>query len=205
MSPRPDVTAERRSQILEAATQVFSQMGLDQARMDDIVAASGLSKGALYWYFKSKDEIIAAILDSVFTREITQLQALLAAEGPVYDRLLRFVQHTAADLKAMTHLAPIVYEFYALAFRNEAVRKVLQNDLRRYVTFAEPLIQQGIDRGEFGRLDARQGANALAALIEGTLLLWVIDPASVDLETQIEAAARLFLAGLQVKAPLAAP
>jgi AcrR family transcriptional regulator len=205
MSPRPDVTAERRSQILEAATQVFSRMGLDQARMDDIVAAAGLSKGALYWYFKSKDEIIAAILDSVFTREITELQALLEAEGPVHDRLLRFVQHTAADLKAMTHLAPIVYEFYALAFRNEAVRTVLQNDLRRYVTFAEPLIQQGIDRGEFGRIDARQGANALAAVVEGTLLLWVIDPASIDLEAQIEAAARLLLAGLQVKAPLAAP
>ena len=109
MSPRPDVTAERKSQILEAAIKVFSRMGLDQARMDDIVAESGLSKGALYWYFKSKDEITAAILDSLFTREMTELQGLLEADGLVADRLLEFVRHTAGEIKTMTHLAPILY------------------------------------------------------------------------------------------------
>src|SRR5579859_5874064 len=127
MSPRPDVTEERRAQILEAATRVFSRMGLDQARMDDIVAESGLSKGALYWYFKSKDDIIAAILDSLFNREMSALEALLAAEGPAVERLLAFVAQTAAEVQAMMHLRPILYEFYALAFRNQAVRQALQD------------------------------------------------------------------------------
>ncbi len=201
MSPRPDVTQERKSQILEAAIKVFSRMGLDQARMDDIVAESGLSKGALYWYFKSKADLIAALLDSLFTREITELQALLEAEGPADERLLAFVRQTAGELKTMTHLAPILYEFYALAFRNQAVRQALQLDFRRYLTLAGPLVQQGIDRGEFRPIDARQAANALAAIIEGTLLLWVFDPDSIDLEPQIEAAARIFLDGLRLDSP----
>lgn len=197
MSPRPNVSEERKGQILQAAVRVFSRLGLDQARMDDIVAESGLSKGTLYWYFKSKDDLIAALLDSLFTREITELQALLAAEGPAGERLFSFVRQAAAELKTMTHLAPILYEFYALAFRNPAVRRALQVDFRRYLTLAGPLIQQGIDRGEFQPIDARQGANALAAIVEGTLLLWVFDPVSIDLEPQIEAAARIFLAGLR--------
>src|SRR5690242_11290187 len=112
MSPRPDVSEERKTQILEAAIKVFSRMGLDQARMDDIVAEAGLSKGALYWYFKSKDDIIVAILESLFTREMSALEALLEAKGPVYERLLGFVAHTAAELKTMAHLTPILYEFY---------------------------------------------------------------------------------------------
>lgn len=203
MSPRPDVTTERKTQILDAATKVFSRMGLYQARMDDIVAESGLSKGALYWYFKSKDEIITAILESLFNREMTELQGLLEIEGPVSERLLEFTRHTAAEIKMMTHLAPILYEFYALAFRNKAVRKALQADLRRYLTLTGPLIQQGIDRGEFRPIDARLGANALAAIIEGTLLLWVFDPDSIDLEPQIEAAAGIFLDGLKTRAQAA--
>jgi AcrR family transcriptional regulator len=91
MSPRPDVSEERRSQILEAALKVFARLGLDKARMDDIVSESGLSKGAIYWYFKSKDEIIAAILDSLFNREMQELETLNAREGPVYERLLAFI------------------------------------------------------------------------------------------------------------------
>jgi AcrR family transcriptional regulator len=97
----------------------------------------------------------------------------------------------------MMRVAPVMYEFYALAFRNKAVRKALQGDLRRYMNLAEPLLQQGIDRGEFRPIDARQGAQALAAIIEGTLLLWVIDPDSIDLESQVSAAAHIFLDGLQ--------
>jgi len=197
MSPRPDVSEARKEQILEAALAVFSRLGLAQARMDDIVAEAGLSKGAIYWYFKGKDEIIAAILESVFNREIVELQGLLESDGPVYDRLLTFVRHTAAEIKAMTHLRPILYEFYALAFRNKAVRKALQIDLRRYLKLAGPLIQQGVDRGEFRPIGASQGANGLAAIIEGTMLLWVFDRAAFDLEEQIEAAARIFLEGLK--------
>jgi AcrR family transcriptional regulator len=199
MSPRPDVTVERKTQILEAATKVFSQLGFHQARMDDIVAESGLSKGALYWYFKSKDEIITSILESLFNREMTELQGLLAAEGSVSERLLEFVRHTSAEIKTMTRLAPILYEFYALAFRNRAVQKALQADLRRYVTLVEPLIQQGIDRGEFRPIDPRLGANALGAIIEGTLLLWVFDPDSIDPQRQIEAATRILLDGLKAR------
>ena len=197
MSPRPDVSEERRRQILDAALKVFARLGLDRARMDDIVAEAGLSKGALYWYFQGKDDIIIALLEAVFTREVSALQALLEADGPVYDRLLALVAHTAAELSAMTHLAPLVYEFYALAFRHQRVRQALQADLRRYVTYAVPLIEAGVERREFRPTDARQAANGLAAIVEGTLLLWVIDPDGVDLEAQIQAAGRTYLDGLK--------
>ena len=61
MSPKPDVSEERTAQIITAAMQVFAQQGLEKARMDDIASESGLSKGTLYLYFKSKDAIISAI------------------------------------------------------------------------------------------------------------------------------------------------
>ena len=61
MSPKPDVSEERKEQIATAATKIFSEQGFDKARMDDIASEAKLSKGTLYLYFKSKDAIIKHI------------------------------------------------------------------------------------------------------------------------------------------------
>ena len=60
MPPRPDVSAERRAQIIEAALACFTRKGYTNTAMDDIVAESGLSKGAIHHYFKTKEDILLA-------------------------------------------------------------------------------------------------------------------------------------------------
>jgi len=62
MSTKEITTAERRQQILSAAMNCFLAKGYHRATMDDIVAESGLSKGTLYWYFKSKKELFLALV-----------------------------------------------------------------------------------------------------------------------------------------------
>ena len=61
MAPRPDVSDQRRNQIMEAALTVFSRLGFERASMDNIAKEAGVSKGALYLYYKSKDAIIATV------------------------------------------------------------------------------------------------------------------------------------------------
>ena len=73
MSPKQDVSEERKNQILDAAMNIFAKMGFHKARMDDVAQESGLSKGALYWYFKSKDAIIAAILERLYNMALKDL------------------------------------------------------------------------------------------------------------------------------------
>ncbi len=197
MSPRPDVSKERTQQILQAAMKVFSRSGFQHASMDDIVAESGLSKGTLYWYFKSKDEIIAGILDNIFARELADIRALPTVAGSAHDRLLRFADLTIDEIRQMTHFLPITYEFYTLALRNKTVQKVLRQYLDNYLEGLVPVIEQGIDRGEFREVDARQASIAFGSLVEGTLLLWVFDPKLVNLEEQIDSGIRLLLSGLE--------
>jgi len=59
----------RRNQIIEAAVKCISRKGFHQTSMEDIVAESGLSHGAIYVYFKSKEEIIKTIADMRHARE----------------------------------------------------------------------------------------------------------------------------------------
>lgn len=76
MSPRPDVSEERKEQIIDAATHVFARSGYAKARMDDIAKETGVSKGTLYWYFKNKDAILLAILDNLLDRELAAIRKL---------------------------------------------------------------------------------------------------------------------------------
>jgi AcrR family transcriptional regulator len=196
MTPKADVSEQRKNQIIEAAILVFTRLGFHKARMDDIVAETGLSKGALYWYFKSKEELIISILDRVFGAELEQMEAFSDPALPARQCLLNFMDFFITDLRSMQRLMPIISEFYALAFRNQTVRAVMQRFLNTFVARVEPIIQRGIDQGEFRSAEARQVAIAFGAQLDGTLLLWSYAPEMMDLETQLRAGADMMLRAL---------
>jgi len=197
MSPRPDVSEERRTQIITAAIKVFAREGFANTRMDDVSAEAGLSKGLLYWYFKSKEEIIIAIADVLFGAEFRKMQDITIEDKSARSCLESFLDIFLEDLRGMMKVVPVVYEFYALAFRNPTVRKVMQEYLERFVAIMEPMVWHGMDTGEFTPADARQVTIAIASALEGTLLLWAYAPELVQPEEQLRASMALILRGLE--------
>lgn len=196
MAPRPDVSEERRKQILDAAVKVFAEAGFDKARMDDIVTESGLSKGTLYWYFDGKDAIITAILENIFEGEIDHLQSLVEAPGSAKDRLFQLTSSTVAEFERILQTLPITFEFYAMALRNDVVRLAIRSYLEAYIKIIVPIVEQGMRSGEFRHVNSFEAAIALGAVIEGTVLLWVIDPERISIENHLESGTRLILEGL---------
>jgi AcrR family transcriptional regulator len=185
MSPRPDVSDERKDQILNAAERVFTRKGIDLARMDDIAEETGLSKGTLYLYFKSKGDLIIAILERIFQGAFQMMEKRKDTQVSATDAIHQFTEEAIRDYKMMLHLMPVAYEFLALAFRNKTVQKALKRYFRHYMQILTPLIQRGIDSGEFRPVDAREVAIAMAAIYEGTVLLWVYDNSLIDMEGHI--------------------
>ena len=109
MGTKKESPERRKTQILDAAMEVFAHLGFHKARMDDIVQESGLSKGAIYWYFKSKDAIIAAILDRIFSREHQALNDTLSQTGPVADRLVDLVRQSAQHTLSLEFSIPLMF------------------------------------------------------------------------------------------------
>lgn len=199
MSPRPDVREERKDQILEAATIVFTQHGFVDARMDDIVAESGLSKGALYWYFDSKDAIIIGILDRVFDWEAARWNEVLDREDSAQKKIEAFIETSLQDLDKMKPLMPIFFDFWSLSVRNKTIKKAIKRYYQRFIDIVEPIIELGIERGEFRPVDVRETALAIGALFEGTILFYAYFADIMDLETQFRTGLELILEGLVVK------
>jgi len=198
MSPRPNVTDERTSQIITAAEDVFTKKGFAEARMDDIAEETGLSKGTLYNYFKSKDDLIIAILDRIFQREFKAFDEMDLSKMSSTDIINRFVDTIAKDIKLMLRLMPIAYEFLALAFRNKTVQKALKVYVNRYMNILVPIIENGIASGEFKEVDPKEVAIAMGAVLEGTILIWVYDKTLVDPEVNIRSGMKLLLEGVKV-------
>jgi AcrR family transcriptional regulator len=88
----PEYLAARRGQIIETARGLFSRKGLSDTSMSDLVAASGMSTGAIYRYFASKDELVAAVAEG---RDGTVGGDFPAAETPS-DTMARLLTYVSA-------------------------------------------------------------------------------------------------------------
>ena len=198
MTDKP-TPAARRQAIVEAAITVFARHGFDAATTDDIARAAGLSKGGLYWHFKSKDDILAAILTELFDQELGVLQQVLAAEGAVAPRLRQLVAHGVAAVQQLQMLLPVMLEFYALAARRADVRQFLQRYYQRYHKLLTQLFEQGFTRSEFHCGTAEVAAITLIAQLEGMGLLWTVAPELAPLAEQAETAIELLLGGLMTE------
>ena len=199
MAPRPDVSQERKEQIIDAATQVFSRAGYEKARMDDIAEATGVSKGTLYWYFKNKDALLMAILDKLLDRELSALRKLDQGSGSAVRQLRKAVDLTIADFKKVEPLAPLVFEFFSRARRHNLIQKTIQTYFTNYIEVLDSIILRGMEQGEFKVGNPREVSIAVGAILEGTFLLQVYDSQIVHLEEHIRSSISLLLEGIIIK------
>jgi len=175
---------QRRAQILDAARGCFLQKGLHPTTMDDIIRAAGLSAGAVYGYFATKDDLILAAIDETMTRLTERMRPILAPPGPPGpSALLRAVGQAIDGLAAEdgVDLKRIALLGWAEAQRDDRVRQTLRRHyggLRLALVAlatrwrAQGLLAHGADPGA--------AANALLSLARGYVaqaaLLGGIDP-----------------------------
>jgi AcrR family transcriptional regulator len=188
---------DARDQILNAALSLFARQGFAHTSMNDIVRESGVSKGGVYWHFKSKDELVLAIFDAFFSGQEAILGSVLNGEGSPAARLRRLVELAGAELEAATARFPAPLEFYTLAAHNETLRARLAQFYAGYHEKLCRLLQEGIEGGVWPMTTAvSPTAHILISAMEGVILLWSLFPEQINLRDQMETAVALLLAGL---------
>jgi AcrR family transcriptional regulator len=199
MSSSPEGSEDRKIQIMDAAMKVFTRMGFFKARMDDIGKESNLSKGTLYWYFKSKDDLILAIMERIFSPEFKHLEAMSDSQESPRILLQKFTDYMIEDLNRMMPLMPLFYDFLAMSLRRKGIRRIMGGFLRRFIDVLVPIISRGVEMGEFRRVDPHETANAIGALVEGMILLWTYDPERVIIGKNIHSGMMILMNGLLVE------
>lgn len=184
--------AERRAQILAAALECFSEKGYHAATMDDLVRASGLSKGSLYWHFRNKDDVFLALFDAFNAEILGALQDVLDQDAPALARLRRFGEILVAALGSEGERLGAWIGFFAHPRARERLAEVYRTS-RRLLT---ELLAGGVASGELRDLPSDGMAAALTAAIEGLFLQAMVDPA-FDLRDHWESVWEMIRKGIE--------
>jgi AcrR family transcriptional regulator len=194
---RQDISEERRAQIMEAALEVFARQGFHQARMDDIAQASGLSKGALYLYYKSKDAIIGALMRSVFSVFLRGVRSIETADGSARERILTLSNRFADEMERLTPALGVLLEFYSVAARDRTVRSYIGEMYTDFESLLARVIEQGMEGGEFRQGNANDMAMSLIAIWEGITIIWVMANDHIQVRAQSRITITTFLDGMR--------
>lgn len=100
--------ADRPDEIVAAAFEVFAEKGFAAARLDDIAARAGVSKGAIYLYFATKEDIFQAVVEQGVAPNLHNLAALAAANPQTFPDLIRAFAKAMAQVASTTPLGGIL-------------------------------------------------------------------------------------------------
>ena len=150
-----------RSQIIEAALQVFSSEGYYRSTMDDIAKKLGVSKGALYLYFKSKEDLLREIQASSRQKVRDQLTQAFQDQDPVKGAGI-FFDTIFQRFELSLHS---VFDTLSVAAHNEKLRRILREDREEDLKIVEDFLNEQIQKGTISpRIDKRFLAQLLIGM-----------------------------------------
>jgi TetR/AcrR family transcriptional regulator, repressor for uid operon len=161
--------SEVREKIIESAVECFARTGFDRTKMDDIANLSDVSKGTLYLYFKSKEDLFYGICQSSLKKVKDQLNGMLITKDNLVSDAERFYDYFQKGVNPYHNM--VLLEMSAMATRNPRLRRVLmQHRVNRHQVISE-FIELQIRNG-FARKDVDKDAIAsgLIGLYEGLVI-----------------------------------
>jgi AcrR family transcriptional regulator len=167
---------ETRSHILEAALQEFSRHGYEGTGVAEICEAAGVSKGAFYHHFPSKQDVFLVLLEDWLSGLDAAFAQALAWAEDVPAGLMRMAKMVPEIYKAAEGRLTMFLEFWMQASRNPAVWEVTIAPYHRYQKLFAEIIRKGIAEGSLRDTDPDVTARVLVALAVGLLLQGVLDP-----------------------------
>lgn len=166
--------------LLAAAEKIFARDGFEAARLADIAALAGYTRGAFYAHFKSKEDIFFALLEQWVGRRIGEVNTVRErhADPPARLRALRqHYAHTATDRR----LALLSLEFKLFAIRHPQAHARLRARLRPLRQNAGRILQRmAKDTGANLAISGLTAATALGSFSNALLLEHIVDPYSVS-------------------------
>jgi AcrR family transcriptional regulator len=177
----PAAKAGRRTQILNAAVRCFARRGYYETTIEELVAETGLSRGALYLYFPSKEAIYLAISERWGCGLEEAIRARLTPDLSPAATLQLLIEVTGEHVRAETDACRILMEGWNLERQIPALAERARRGHERGMAAFGDLLRAGIAAGEFrADLEVETQVLLLQASLHGLMVQWHRWPGSVD-------------------------
>lgn len=162
--------------ILAAASACFARKGYHRTTMDEIVIESGLSKGTLYWYYKSKQDLFIAMFESWAEVTMGGMMSLAHdATQSAADRIRALMTWSMEAFEDEPEIVTLMMEAFTTLRGNINVYEQLTKVYTPFMDLLADIIEDGVHRGEFHPVKARPLAEALGAALDGIAIQALIE------------------------------
>lgn len=159
--------ALKRQLIIDQASEVFAQKGYKNVTMKDIVEACQISRGGLYLYFSSTEELLLAVLEKLEKEPSAEIELQRIQSSSTQELLLFFFKEQKREiLLKKKNLLVAKYE-YGFCCREEQKSNPLRKQFDTGALVLEKLLERGNARGEFYCEDPRAQAGSIMFTLEG--------------------------------------
>jgi AcrR family transcriptional regulator len=143
----PDASPPVAERLVQAAVRLFAERGYDATTVQDVVDAAGVTKGAMYHYFDSKDALLYEIYHRLLAMQAQRLEAIVAGPGSAGQRLRR----AAVDVveTSVGRLDEAIVFFRSQHLLPADKQKLVRAERRRYHERFSELVAQGQRDGAF--------------------------------------------------------
>jgi AcrR family transcriptional regulator len=189
---------ETRDKILEAAEVLFSKKGYYDTSMDEIVKQSGLSKGGIYEYFSSKEDLFLALKDKRVQSSLNRLNSTFGPSDSPMSKLEKAADIVFTSMVGSSKEAcRMSLEFSVLAPRIKSLQRARDNQLRALHDFVFKIVKEGVDGGEFrNEIDPDSAACIIVGMVDGLSFDWATTTFDFDWALLKKQSLELFTKGL---------
>jgi AcrR family transcriptional regulator len=187
---------ETRNHILEAATHLFSKTGYDATGVAEICQVAGVSKGAFYHHFPTKQAVFMELLNTYLNGIETGFTLMRQETGNVPQAIIQMAEIVGSLFQTTDIHLPIFLEFWTQANHDPQIWEAAIAPYRRYQSYFAEMIQEGIDEGSLLPIDAHLAGRVLVSLAMGMLMQSLFDPQITNWQTEARQSMELLMNGI---------
>ncbi len=172
----PDLAASR-ARLLRVATDLFARQGYQATSIDQIVAAAGYTRGALYWHFAGKQELFLAVYEHAVEQMTSTILSRVASAASPAERIERAIVAVLEE-SVLHHRVAVLQQAYVQEFGGNSRRrsKVLEEQFRTFENELTKLVGAGIKRGQFRNVEPRLAATVIVGAVRAAAGAMVENP-----------------------------
>lgn len=165
-----------RDRLVECAFRLFARRGFRRVNLDEIAAEAGVTKGSLYWHFRSKQEVIKAASGFYYRTYQRRMNAAIASASTPADRLLRAVRFAVRTCLLDEANRVFTMEIFTHAVHHEETRTGWRQFYDTVREFYVGLVEAAMLSGGFFTPNPRDAVNTMLATMEGIKLRALFEP-----------------------------
>ena len=192
-------TTQTKESILLAAEQLFAARGYEATSVSMICETAGVSKGAFYHHYKTKQSVFLELMQRWLKGLDEQLVLIDESTDDVKGGLLSMGEIVGQVLDIGGPQLPIFLEFWSRAIRDPAAWEATVEPFQRYRDFFAALVQRGIDEESLREIAPQCAARVIIALAVGMLVQGLLDPGGEDWRDITQEALQLLFSGITAR------